>query len=59
TILLELKEQNASTSLNITQIKALLMDVFVGATDTTSTMAEWTMAELLKNPSMMQKVKDE
>ncbi|GJT95963.1 geraniol 8-hydroxylase-like protein [Tanacetum coccineum] len=58
-ILLELKEQNASTSLNITQIKALLMDIFVGTTDTTSTMAEWTMAELLKNPSMMQKVKDE
>ncbi|GJR65705.1 geraniol 8-hydroxylase-like protein [Tanacetum coccineum] len=54
-ILLELKEQNASTSLNITQIKALLTDIFVGTTDTTSTMSEWTMAELLKNSSMMQK----
>ena len=36
-----------------------IQDIFVGATDTTSTMVEWTMAELLKNPSMMQKVKDE
>ncbi|PWA59716.1 cytochrome P450 [Artemisia annua] len=58
-ILLELKEQKAYTSLNITQIKALLMDIFFGTTDPTSTMVEWTMAELLKNPSMMQKVKDE
>ncbi|GJU97222.1 geraniol 8-hydroxylase-like protein [Tanacetum coccineum] len=58
-ILLELKEQNAPTSFSITQIKALLMEIFLGTTDTTSTMVEWTMAELLKYPSMMQKVKDE
>ncbi|GJT36936.1 geraniol 8-hydroxylase-like protein [Tanacetum coccineum] len=58
-ILLELKEQNAPTSFSITQIKALLMEIFLRTTDTTSTMVEWTMAELLKYPSMMQKVKDE
>ncbi|KAI3501142.1 hypothetical protein L1887_29003 [Cichorium endivia] len=43
----------------MTQIKAILMDIVVGGTDTTTTMAEWTMAELLKNPDVMGKVQDE
>ncbi|XP_076914867.1 cytochrome P450 76C1-like [Bidens hawaiensis] len=59
-ILLELKDQkDAPTSLNLTQIKALLMEVIVAATDTTSTMVEWVMAELLNNLDVMRKVQDE
>ncbi|KAI3727516.1 hypothetical protein L6452_16132 [Arctium lappa] len=46
-ILLELKEQN---TFNTTKIKALFMDTILGATDTTSTMVEWIMAELLRHP---------
>ncbi|KAI3703421.1 hypothetical protein L1987_73479 [Smallanthus sonchifolius] len=59
-ILLELKDQkDAPTSFNIIQIKALLMDIVVAAKDTTSTMVEWVMAEILHNPDVMRKVEDE
>ncbi|XP_062114932.1 phenylacetaldehyde oxime monooxygenase CYP71AN24-like [Humulus lupulus] len=40
-------------------IKAILMDMFVGASDTTSTALEWLMAELVKNPRVMKKVQEE
>ncbi|KAI3813021.1 hypothetical protein L1987_17734 [Smallanthus sonchifolius] len=58
-ILLELKEQKVSTSLDITQIKALLLDIVVAATDTTATLIEWITAELLQNQKEMHKVQDE
>ncbi|PWA47731.1 cytochrome P450 [Artemisia annua] len=53
------ESQDATTSLNIDQLKALLIDIVVGGTDTTSTMVEWVMAEILHNPSVMRKVQDE
>nr|XP_043627284.1 7-ethoxycoumarin O-deethylase-like isoform X2 [Erigeron canadensis] len=59
-ILLDLREQNAAvTSINIDQIKALLMDILVAATDTTSAMVEWVMAEILHNPSVKTKIQEE
>ncbi|KAI3713339.1 hypothetical protein L1987_71916 [Smallanthus sonchifolius] len=58
-ILLELKEQKVSMSLDITQIKALLLDIVVAGTDTTATLIEWIIAELLQNPKEMHKVQDE
>ncbi|KAI7754198.1 hypothetical protein M8C21_019723, partial [Ambrosia artemisiifolia] len=59
-ILLELNEKkDAPASFSIIQIKALLMDIVVAATDTTSTMVEWVMAEILHNPDVMRKVEDE
>ncbi|KAI3756503.1 hypothetical protein L1987_56324 [Smallanthus sonchifolius] len=59
-ILLELKDQkDTPASFNIIQIKALLMDVITAATDTTSTMVEWVMAEILNNPGVMRKVQEE
>ncbi|KAJ0859781.1 putative cytochrome P450 [Helianthus annuus] len=59
-ILLDLKDQkNDPESFNIIHIKALLINIVVAATDTTSTMAEWVMAEILNNPDVMKKVQDE
>ncbi|XP_023729968.1 geraniol 8-hydroxylase [Lactuca sativa] len=58
-ILLEHKQQNDTSTFSITQIKSLFMDIVTGGTDTTSTMAEWTMAELLKHPEIMKKIQDE
>ncbi|KAL0446022.1 UNVERIFIED_CONTAM: Labd-13Z-ene-9,15,16-triol synthase, chloroplastic [Sesamum latifolium] len=54
-ILLELKEQEVGegSSFGLTQIKAILMDIVVGGTDTTATIVEWVMAELLHNPDIM------
>ncbi|KAJ0802837.1 putative cytochrome P450 [Helianthus annuus] len=34
-------------------------DIILAATDTTSTMVEWVMAEILNNPVVMRKVQDE
>ncbi|KAK8999252.1 hypothetical protein V6N11_070428 [Hibiscus sabdariffa] len=40
-------------------IKAILLDMFVGGTDTTTTTMDWMMAELLKHPNAMKKVQEE
>ncbi|GMN56909.1 hypothetical protein TIFTF001_026025 [Ficus carica] len=40
-------------------IKGFLMDLFVGASDTTSTTLEWLMAELVRNPRVMKKVQED
>ncbi|XWS51316.1 hypothetical protein CRYUN_Cryun12cG0166500 [Craigia yunnanensis] len=38
-------------------IKAILLDMFIGGTDTTSTTTEWLMTELLKHPNVMKRSK--
>ncbi|KAK1430561.1 hypothetical protein QVD17_13387 [Tagetes erecta] len=59
-IMLELKDQmDTPASFNMIHIKALLMDFVTAATDTTSTMVEWVMAEMLNNPDVMKRVQDE
>ncbi|KAK1430559.1 hypothetical protein QVD17_13384 [Tagetes erecta] len=59
-IMLELKDQNANQeSFNMIHIKALFMDFITAATDTTSTMVEWVMGEVLNNPDVMRRVQDE
>ncbi|KAI3828876.1 hypothetical protein L1987_02986 [Smallanthus sonchifolius] len=59
-IMLELKDQkDASTSFDMVHIKALLFDILTAATDTTSTMVEWVMAEILRNPGVKTKIQEE
>ncbi|KAL5538040.1 hypothetical protein UlMin_044525 [Ulmus minor] len=55
--LLELHD--AEMSITTHQLKGLLMDTVVGATETTTTTVEWTTAELLKHPEVMKKVQEE
>ncbi|KAL3610041.1 hypothetical protein D5086_001061, partial [Populus alba] len=58
--LLKVKDEgDVKTPLTMTQIKALLMDIFVGGTDTTTTMIEWTMARLMQHQEVRQKVYEE
>ncbi|KAF6147482.1 hypothetical protein GIB67_021308 [Kingdonia uniflora] len=40
-------------------IKALLMDIFVGGTETAATAMEWSMAELMIKPHLMKKAQEE
>ncbi|KAL5814911.1 hypothetical protein ACOSQ4_025552 [Xanthoceras sorbifolium] len=40
-------------------IKAILLDMFAGATDTTYTVIEWAMTEILRHPEIMKKVQEE
>ncbi|MED6108305.1 hypothetical protein PIB30_022435, partial [Stylosanthes scabra] len=59
-ILLHLQEKGMlEFELTLADLKALLTDMFVGGSDTTSTTLEWTFAELLKKPSTMNKVQEE
>ncbi|KAM5571884.1 hypothetical protein ABKV19_012120 [Rosa sericea] len=48
-------------NLELTQdnLKAILQDMFIGGSDTTSTALEWLMAELVRNPSVMKKLQQE
>ncbi|XP_054816731.1 premnaspirodiene oxygenase-like [Prosopis cineraria] len=40
-------------------IKAVILDVFVGGTETAATTTEWTMTQLLRNPVAMKKAQEE
>ncbi|XP_073303852.1 geraniol 8-hydroxylase-like [Primulina huaijiensis] len=59
-ILLDLKEKNEQDiSIDLPQIRAILLDIIVAGTDTTATIIEWVMAEVLNNPQVKKKVQDE
>ncbi|XP_022137054.1 cytochrome P450 71A1-like [Momordica charantia] len=44
---------------SLDNLKAIVLDMFVGGSDTTATGLEWTMTELMRNPSVMKKVQEE
>ncbi|MBA0881630.1 hypothetical protein Goshw_002858 [Gossypium schwendimanii] len=54
-------QKDGMYEMDLTQdnIKAILLDMFVGGTDTSTTTKEWMMAELLKHPNAMKKVQEE
>ncbi|XP_026382682.1 cytochrome P450 71A1-like [Papaver somniferum] len=51
----------AKDNLDLTRdnIKGIILDMFIGGSDTTATSIEWTMAELIKNPELMKKAQEE
>ncbi|XP_048494564.1 6,7,8-trihydroxycoumarin synthase isoform X2 [Beta vulgaris subsp. vulgaris] len=57
-VLLNLRKER-SFELTLDHIKALLMNIFIGGTDTSSVMVVWAMTELVKNPHAMKKVQEE
>ncbi|BFG31492.1 flavonoid 3-monooxygenase [Prunus yedoensis var. nudiflora] len=58
--LLEFNEHgDDEESLTLQQIKALLTDIVAGGTDTTATIVEWVMAELMQHPDDLKKVQQE
>ncbi|KAF0930555.1 hypothetical protein E2562_033473 [Oryza meyeriana var. granulata] len=42
-----------------TEIKALILNLFVAGTDTTSTVTEWTVAELIRHPDILKQAQEE
>nr|QHG62886.1 psoralen synthase [Kitagawia praeruptora] len=58
-ILLEIQNTDAGSSIDRECIKAIILDMFVGGTETTSTTLEWTIAALIKNPKVMSKLQNE
>ncbi|CAN1759017.1 Phenylacetaldehyde oxime monooxygenase CYP71AN24 [Linum perenne] len=53
------KEGGLDFDLSLGNIKAILVDMMVGGTDTTSTTVEWIVTELVKNPPKLQKAQEE
>ncbi|KAK1407210.1 hypothetical protein QVD17_38824 [Tagetes erecta] len=58
-ILLDHKNKKDGTSLSMTQIKALLLDVMLAGTETTATTVEWVMASIMRDHNIMKKVQEE
>ncbi|RZC86755.1 hypothetical protein C5167_030102 [Papaver somniferum] len=54
-----LLSQKDNTMVSRNNIKAIIMDMFVSGSNTSATAMEWAMAELIKNPQMMEKAQDE
>lgn len=42
-----------------TDIKALVLNLFVAGTETTSTIVEWAVAELIRHPDLLQQAQEE
>ncbi len=59
-VLLDIYEDESSEmKLTKENIKAFIMDMFLAGTDTSAITMEWAMAELINNPHVMEKAKQE
>ncbi|XP_054816187.1 cytochrome P450 71D10-like [Prosopis cineraria] len=53
------KENNLEIPLTDRNIKAIIVDVFLGGTETSASTVEWSMLELLRNANKMKKAQEE
>ncbi|KAI4325869.1 hypothetical protein MLD38_031233 [Melastoma candidum] len=53
------KDPKNRLTLTNDHIKAILMDTFIGAIDTSSITLLWAMSELMRNPRVLKKLQDE
>ncbi|XP_028777565.1 3,9-dihydroxypterocarpan 6A-monooxygenase-like [Neltuma alba] len=59
-ILLDIYEdENSEIKLNLENIKAFILDIFMAGTDTSALTTEWGLAELINHPSAMKKAREE
>ncbi|XP_006854384.2 cytochrome P450 71A1 [Amborella trichopoda] len=59
-ILLQLqKDPSLDVPLSMDNIKAIILDMFSGGTETSATTLEWLMSELIRNPIVMRTVQEE
>ncbi|XP_054792122.1 flavonoid 3',5'-hydroxylase 2-like [Prosopis cineraria] len=54
-----MKENPEGEPLTMTNVKALLLNLFTAGTDTSSSIIEWALSEMLQNPSIMKRAHDE
>ncbi|KAL5582685.1 hypothetical protein UlMin_015127 [Ulmus minor] len=53
-IVMDNRDNSEGERLSITNIKALLLNLFTAGTDTSSSIIEWALAEMLKNPTILE-----
>ncbi|RVW46904.1 3,9-dihydroxypterocarpan 6A-monooxygenase [Vitis vinifera] len=59
-ILLDISEDESSEiKLTRENIKAFILDIFAAGTDTSAITTEWALAELINNPNIMEKARQE
>ncbi|XP_010544458.1 PREDICTED: cytochrome P450 76C4-like [Tarenaya hassleriana] len=58
-VLLKLREEDETTPLSLSHVKALLMDMVLAGTETSSNTIEFAMAELISKPKIMKRVQEE
>ncbi|XP_059669700.1 desmethyl-deoxy-podophyllotoxin synthase-like [Cornus florida] len=59
-VLLRVQEQvNLDIPLDMTTVKAVILDMFIAGVETSSTTLIWAMSEMLKNPRVMEKAQAE
>lgn len=57
-ILLDLQRENKD-ALSMESVKSVLLDMFVGGTDTSYTLMEWAIFELIRHPRVMKELQEE
>ncbi|KAK7331675.1 hypothetical protein VNO80_28412 [Phaseolus coccineus] len=53
------KENDSGTHLTDDNIKAVIRDIFIGGGETSSSVVEWGMSELIRKPSVLEKAQAE
>ncbi|KAK3442186.1 hypothetical protein EUGRSUZ_B02410 [Eucalyptus grandis] len=53
------EDENSEMKLTREHIKALVLDIFTAGTDTSATSVEWALAELINNPMVLKKAREE
>ncbi|CAL9754021.1 unnamed protein product [Musa acuminata subsp. burmannicoides] len=59
-VLLRLKDDpQLEVALTMEDVKGVIVDMFLGGTETSSTVVEWAMSELMRNPEIMERAQKE
>ncbi|XP_061344988.1 uncharacterized protein LOC133290862 [Gastrolobium bilobum] len=53
------QSEQSHVIINRTNVKAILLDMIVGAIETSATVVEWALSELLRHPRVMKVLQDE
>ncbi|KAK2363394.1 cytochrome P450 93A3 [Trifolium repens] len=54
-----LEDESSEIKLKMENIKAFILDIFIAGTDTSALTIEWALAELINNPHIMAKARQE
>ncbi|XP_074573808.1 cytochrome P450 703A2-like [Curcuma longa] len=58
-VLLSLPRVEEKEGMDVREMKAIILDIFAGGTDTSAVASEWAMAEVMKNPKVLEQAQEE